>query len=69
MQPPAHGANFAFQALAGISAKEDATMEILHELSAAVPASYAEHTMNSLEVWALLIAAALVLLEWLASRR
>jgi len=44
-------------------------MQILHQLSRAVPSSYAEHTMNSVEVWVLLIAAVVVAIEWIASRR
>lgn len=44
-------------------------MQILHQLSKAVPSSYADHTMNSVEVWALLIAAVVLVVEWIASRR
>jgi len=45
-------------------------MQILQQVSKAVPASYAEHPLaNSVELWALLIAAAVLLLEWLFSRR
>ncbi|HYE41699.1 MAG TPA: hypothetical protein VEB23_17305 [Ramlibacter sp.] len=45
-------------------------MQILQQLNHAVPASYAESPIaHSVEFWALLIAAGLVLLEWLLSRR
>lgn len=44
-------------------------MQILQQLSWAVPSSYAEHTMNSVELWVLLIAALVLAIEWIASRR
>lgn len=45
-------------------------MQILQQLTHAVPASYAESPLaHSVEFWVLLIAAGLVLIEWLVSRR
>ena len=45
-------------------------MQILHQLASAVPDSYAETSfVQSMEFWVLLIAAGVLVLEWLASRR
>jgi hypothetical protein len=45
-------------------------MQILQQLTTAVPASYAEHAVaQSVELWVLLIAAGVLLVEWLLSRR
>lgn len=45
-------------------------MQFLQQLTHAVPASYAESPIaHSVELWVLLIAAGVLLLEWLASRR
>lgn len=44
-------------------------MQILQQLTQAVPSVYVEHPMDSVVQWVLLIAAGLVLLEWIVSRR
>jgi hypothetical protein len=45
-------------------------MQILQQLTRAVPASYPENPIaHSVELWVLLIAAGVLLIEWLASRR
>lgn len=45
-------------------------MQILQQLASAVPDSYAESPLaHSVEFWVLLIAAGVVLIEWLVSRR
>ena len=44
-------------------------MKFLHDLATAVPLSYADHdAVSPVVLWTLLIAGALVLLEWLFSR-
>lgn len=44
-------------------------MQILQQLTQAVPNVYAEHPTDSVVLWTLLIAAGIVLLEWIVSRR
>ncbi len=45
-------------------------MQILQQLSQSLPVSYAESApAHSIELWLLLIAACVLLIEWLASRR
>jgi hypothetical protein len=44
-------------------------MQILHQLATAVPLSYADQdAVSPVVLWTLVIAGALVLLEWLFSR-
>ena len=44
-------------------------MHIVQQLAQAVPASYADHpAAHSVELWALLLALAVLLVEWLISR-
>lgn len=45
-------------------------MQILQQLAQSLPVSYAESSpAQSIEPWLLLIAAGVLLIEWLASRR
>ncbi len=45
-------------------------MQILQQLAQSLPVSYAESSRgHSIELWLLLIAGGVLLIEWLASRR
>jgi hypothetical protein len=58
------------QAFTGTPPQQEGAMQILQQLTTAVPASYAEHAVaQSVELWVLLIAAGVLLVEWILSRR
>lgn len=50
--------------------RQEGAMQFLQQLTHFVPASYAESPLaHSVEFWVLLIAAGVVLIEWIVSRR